>query len=744
MKGRPHQHTRHARRLELSQQDEVAAPIEARQPDPALQTIVSVIYVTAEPTFTGSIAGYSTVGQDDETTSSEVHRTTSSTRTTAAKTTTSSSTSESHASTSASTLRTSASSSTELPSSIVATSSVGSSIALLAATSNTPTSSSATSSASSANASSPAAADSSSSGMSAGGKAGLVIGILLLFGAALVLLLFFFRKKKQAAKSERLDDDEKSAVVAASARRAEAERVEVQPQASQRSAGGAAGAVGGAGGAEAAAAAAAAHRLSLRPVTQFQPFNEKQEMNQAPGPKGALLTPISTAHSYQSDQPNHEHNKNNPFGNHAEAIDTPNTNGPPIIEGFTAGGEVIAASTAAASTVAASTNSTTSSSPTATTQQGGPAPVSVKPLGLTRSASKAGNGLKQMDFTTKSNTALTPPSPSGSEFSNASTAQSAAGMAIVAAGGPPNTTVHRVQLDFAPSMDDELELKAGQLIRILHEYDDGWALCIRLDRSKQGVVPRTCLSTRPVKPRPQQTGPQGSPAMRPQQRPMSPGMKQGPPHTQNKDGPHYPLSPMGNRPTIPNGPLPNGPLPNGPLRPMGPNGQGPLKSMPPNGPPRPMGPNGQGPPRGPGMMQGPPRPMKPNGQGPPRGPGMMQGPPKSMSPSNRPMTPQGQRPMVPPNHPNQQRPMTPQGPLAPRPLTPQGQTKQQRPVTPPNQPEASPIEGRARRDSDTDPISRQPSPAINISAPTNDSSSSQSPSNVRSPVERKPVPGQAL
>ncbi|KAA8574155.1 hypothetical protein EYC84_005670 [Monilinia fructicola] len=730
MKGRPHQHTRHARRVELSQQDEVAAPIEVRQPDPALQTIVSVVYVTAEPTFTGSIAGYSTVGQDDETTSSEVHKTTSSTKTTAARTTTSSSISESHASTSASsTLKTSASSSTELPSSIVATSSVGSSIALLAATSNTPTSSSATSSASSANASSTAAADSSSSGMSAGGKAGLAIGILLLFGAALVLLLFFFRKKKQAAKK-------------------------VQRKASQRSArgaAGAAGAAGGAGGAEAAAAAAAAHRLSLRPVTQFQPFNEKQEMNQAPGPMGALLTPISTAHSYQSDQPNHEQNKNNPFGNHAEAIDTPNTNGPPIIEGFTAGGEVIATSAVTASAVAASASahSTTSSSPAGTTQQGGPAPVPVKPLGLTRSASKAGNGLKQMDFTTKT--------------------QSAAGMAIVAAGGPPNTTVHRVQLDFAPSMDDELELKAGQLIRILHEYDDGWALCIRLDRSKQGVVPRTCLSTRPVKPRPQQqqTGPQGSPAMRPQQRPMSPGMK-GPPRTPNKDGPPYPSSPMGNRPMIPNGPspngpppngpLPNGPLPNGPLRPVQPNGQGPPKSMPPNGPPRPMGPNGQGPPRGPGMMQGPPRPMQPNGQGPPRGPGMMQGPPRSMSPGNRPMTPQGQRPMVPPNHPNQQRPMTPQGPLAPRPLTPQGQRKQQRPVTPPNQQvtppsqqvpslnkqEASPIEGRARRDSDTDPISRQPSPAINVSAPTNDSSSSQSPPNVRSPVERKPVPGQAL
>ena len=38
------------------------------------------------------------------------------------------------------------------------------------------------------------------------------------------------------------------------------------------------------------------------------------------------------------------------------------------------------------------------------------------------------------------------------------------------------------------------------------------ALCIRLDRSQQGVAPRTCLSTRPVKPRPAGNGtPRGAP-----------------------------------------------------------------------------------------------------------------------------------------------------------------------------------------------------------------------------------------
>lgn len=50
------------------------------------------------------------------------------------------------------------------------------------------------------------------------------------------------------------------------------------------------------------------------------------------------------------------------------------------------------------------------------------------------------------------------------------TAAGAAGAA--APRGPSN--VHRVQLDFKPSMDDELELKSGQLVRMVHEYDDGW------------------------------------------------------------------------------------------------------------------------------------------------------------------------------------------------------------------------------------------------------------------------------
>lgn len=57
------------------------------------------------------------------------------------------------------------------------------------------------------------------------------------------------------------------------------------------------------------------------------------------------------------------------------------------------------------------------------------------------------------------------------------------------------------------------------------------ALCIRLDRSAQGVAPRTCLSARPVKPRSKPPGPP-PPGMRmPVQASMSPGPYGGGPQS---------------------------------------------------------------------------------------------------------------------------------------------------------------------------------------------------------------------
>lgn len=44
-------------------------------------------------------------------------------------------------------------------------------------------------------------------------------------------------------------------------------------------------------------------------------------------------------------------------------------------------------------------------------------------------------------------------------------------------GAPFSSNVHRVQLGFTPSLADEMELRAGQLVRLLKAYDDGWVSC---------------------------------------------------------------------------------------------------------------------------------------------------------------------------------------------------------------------------------------------------------------------------
>lgn len=208
--------------------------------------------------------------------------------------------------------------------------------------------------------------------------------------------------------------------------------------------------------------------------------------------------------------------QSNPFGNHAEiAVDSVNANGPNILNN--------------------------------------PSPINrgnnIVPT-LVRGASKRSQ--RQQDFPKA-------PSPASSKTQTAHQSNTPRANVKPQSGNTAQNTsseipiaVHRAQLDFAPSMDDELELIAGQLVRVLHEYDDGWAMCVRLDSSEQGVCPRTCLSTRPIKPR-SHSGSSGcpSPGMQAsqastallQQSPLS--VEKGPlPATPNRQGvPNQPSSP---------------------------------------------------------------------------------------------------------------------------------------------------------------------------------------------------------
>ncbi|PVH81144.1 hypothetical protein DL98DRAFT_178976 [Cadophora sp. DSE1049] len=447
------------------------------------ETVVSVVYVTASKTFEGEIGGYTTIGVAIDT--SKTPEATPEPTTSASPKAKTVSSAKSDVETSSSvkatsrqtTLQTSA-----LPTAITSPkTSVGTSLALLAATGGVSTSSIASAASSTATSSS-SKSETTSEGMSTSGKIGLAVGILLLLGAVLSIILFCFKKRKAAVKATEARDNEKYD--------------QVNRAASVRT-------------------TATAPRLSLRPITQFLP-NLGEKRSSRGNPLAAHLAPVAEPQEKQSawERPmtGQSNNRENPFGNHAETIPAQNPFGNHAnIDPVNASGPAIVEMPA---------------EPVAATA------VAVAPVGLKRGASKRENGPAPMDFT-KSGPFMGPPSPAGTEFSMSSEApgtpvQTSSGAAIAAAGGPVNSAVHRVQLDFNPSMEDELELKQGQLIRVLHEYDDGWALCIRLDRSRQGVVPRTCLSTRPVKPRPMQNGPRGPPpGMRgppQQQRPMSPGM----------------------------------------------------------------------------------------------------------------------------------------------------------------------------------------------------------------------------
>lgn len=378
-----------------------------------------------------------------------------------------------------------------------------------------------------------AAADAPEEGMSGGAKAGIALGVLLAFCALLTgILLVYRRKKKQMAaaqaQNEKIDLDKATPpipqihVAGASAPSIRTNRT-----------------------------ASTAPRLSLRPVTQFDPaFNDQ---NKCGGNMLNVAAAGGAAAAQAHNRGQSDDRSTNPF-NDPEA-----RSGPPSANPFGNSAAVDAHHTGIP-------DSPPNNSPLHSTQPSkdfaNPGPA------ITAAEMSAG------PLSSQSNEFPVPPpksangsiasgSPAWTEDLPASPGPAPTGalpVAGVMAGGRPQSpgpgpdNVHRVQLDFKPSMQDELDLHAGQLVRMLHEYDDGWALCIRMDRSQQGVVPRTCLSKHPVKPR---TGPprQGPPppGMRgppirspmgpggiPQPRPLSPGSGRNSPHPpsgRNSPGP---------------------------------------------------------------------------------------------------------------------------------------------------------------------------------------------------------------
>ena len=312
---------------------------------------------------------------------------------------------------------------------------------------------------SSATASSDADANSDAAGTSVGAKAGIAFGVLGgILVVALLVLFLFNKRKKQMKKNQSTEDDEK--INGAFGGHSQMQERPERPASVQT-----------------ARTDATAPQLSLRPVTQFNPtFGERRSSRGA-----AMALNLAAANNTERGPPTsnslwerpatgNSNHQDNPFRDNAGHV-TPTTQ---PSNPFDAPENVVG--------MATSTNSPPQPSPVgaAMTSEPNTGAAAAAGAALTRKTSIRKDAPAPLDLTLPQQMSPVPPSPSGTDFSQSELAPgqspgpSGGAAAIAAAGGPASTVVHRVQLDFKPTMDDEMELKAGQLVRLLHEYDDGW------------------------------------------------------------------------------------------------------------------------------------------------------------------------------------------------------------------------------------------------------------------------------
>lgn len=295
-----------------------------------------------------------------------------------------------------------------------------------------------------------AATSAASAGMSTAAKAGLALGILLLIGALLVgILLLYRRKKNQVARD---NSNEKIDLYDAPPPPPPQIQASAPPAPSIRS-------------------ESTAPRLSLRPVTQFDPaFNHNAQPASAWERRGAA----NASENPFNDPENHSGPPSaNPFGNNA-AVDARQANipdSPPHASplqstqpshDFANPAVAIAAADIDPIAMAGAMHSV-------------PAPVAELP------APPANNGPISMSPSGPVVLEQFPAAPGPAPNGPLPVAGAMAGSRSNSPAPGPNN-VHRIQLDFKASMADELNLTAGQLVRMLHEYDDGWVCNLTLSQ----------------------------------------------------------------------------------------------------------------------------------------------------------------------------------------------------------------------------------------------------------------------
>lgn len=412
------------------------------------QTAVSVVYVTLSQTFSGP-AVYSTLGAT-QASSAKVDAAAQATPASSASAANDAEASyeamksSAHAGNKASTTATSVATVTPHSSEASPMTTLATATSALAASSMAITSSSDSPAVVggtplSATRSATADAAQQSSGMTGGAKAGLAIGIIAIIALAAGLIFFCWRRQKTAKAHEELMDEKHGSFADAGARRVEAggkrdstmtERVPASIRSTRT--------------------ASTAPRLSLRPVTQFLP-----NLTEQPRANGNTLD-VSAAGVSEKPRSAWEREParaaQNPFADGDATMlsekqarpDSPPSN--PFDEPE---GKKSSDSQGSAGGISAATTAVGAAAAAAAAQK-------------KHSPKSSWEGSE-------------PPTPKSTKFGTAAAVPvAAAGAArdVPPPRGPNN--VHRVQLDFKPSMDDELELRSGQLVRMLHEYDDGW------------------------------------------------------------------------------------------------------------------------------------------------------------------------------------------------------------------------------------------------------------------------------
>lgn len=322
-----------------------------------------------------------------------------------------------------------------------------------------------------------AASADSAQGMSGGAKAGLALGILVGVGALLVgILLVYRRKKKQQVPpkdSEKVDMYNAPPPPPPQVQSAQAPIPMIVPHSAPSI--------------RTERTMSTAPRLSLRPVTQFDPAfdNSKSAGNGMLGvaaagpptpskerdlperPRSAWERP-GAANSAPAKNPFDDPGPpcgGNPFGNNA-AVDASQARIPD--------------SPPDASPLHSTTPSHDFANPAVAISS-----ADIDPVVAANAMASIPPPCQSLPAPPSINGDAVPPSPAWTEDLPASPGPAPTGALPVAgalagarsnspAPGPGPNNVHRVQLDFKPSMQDELGLNAGQLVRMLHEYDDGW------------------------------------------------------------------------------------------------------------------------------------------------------------------------------------------------------------------------------------------------------------------------------